>query len=102
MFPTTDDSQTIIDCFLNEIKQYNIEVLYQSSVEKIDKIDNGFNIHLSNSQLSCSSLIIATGGFHIRATNGGLYSRVIYKNGAFTDENWLRAIVICWLESKGE
>ncbi len=64
MFPTTDDSQTIINCFLNEIKKYNIEIRYQSSVKNIEKIQQKFKINLLNDSLSCDHLIIATGGFN--------------------------------------
>ena len=64
MFPITDSSQTIIDCFLTEIEKYNIEIRYQSAVETIDKVADGFNVQLQNGSLSCENLIIATGGFH--------------------------------------
>src|SRR5690606_13765475 len=36
MFPISDSSQTIIDCFLNEAKKYKVEVLYNESVRKIE------------------------------------------------------------------
>ncbi|MGB0882278.1 MAG: NAD(P)/FAD-dependent oxidoreductase [Vicingaceae bacterium] len=64
MFPITDSSQTIIDCFLKEIEKYNVEIRYQSGVENITPLDGGFNVQLQNSSLSCENLIIATGGFH--------------------------------------
>jgi len=64
MFPITDSSQTIIDCFLNEIEKYNIDIRYQSAVESIEKIGEGFDVKLQNGSLKCDNLIIATGGFH--------------------------------------
>ena len=64
MFPVTNSSQTIIDCFLAEVEKYNIDIRFQSSVESIDKLDNGFEIQLANGALICDNLIIATGGFH--------------------------------------
>ena len=35
MFPVSDSSQTIIDCFLSEAKKYNVEVFYNQSVKSI-------------------------------------------------------------------
>jgi predicted Rossmann fold flavoprotein len=64
MFPTTDNSQTIIDCFLKEIQQHKIEIRFSSKVERVDKQDNLFNIHLESETLSSSSLLVATGGFN--------------------------------------
>ncbi|MBL4670411.1 MAG: NAD(P)/FAD-dependent oxidoreductase [Flavobacteriales bacterium] len=64
MFPITNDSQTIIDCFINEIEKYNIDIRYQSAVESINHSENGFELQLQNGALTCDNLIIASGGFH--------------------------------------
>ena len=64
MFPTTNSSQTIIDCFLKEVEKYNIDIRYQSAVETILPLENGFDVQLQNGSLACDHLIIATGGFH--------------------------------------
>lgn len=64
MFPVTNSSQTIIDCFLAEIEKYNIDIRFQSSVESINKVNDEFEIQLTNGALKCDNLIIATGGFH--------------------------------------
>ncbi len=64
MFPTTDNSQTIIDCFLDEIEKNNIEIRYSSKVNKIVNTDNQFSIELENEKLSCENLVVATGGFN--------------------------------------
>jgi len=64
MFPVTNDSQTIIDCFLKEIEKYNIDIRYQSAVEYISHSENGFELQLQNGALACDNLIVATGGFH--------------------------------------
>jgi len=63
MFPSTDDSQTIIDCFLNEIEKYNIDVRYQAPVEKIEPLERGFNIKTNNGLYTSDNIIIAAGGF---------------------------------------
>jgi hypothetical protein len=49
MFPTTNNSETIIDCFLRKIQQYHIQVLTQYEV--IDVISNGMDL-ISNNSLS--------------------------------------------------
>jgi predicted Rossmann fold flavoprotein len=64
MFPVTDNSQTIIDCFLAEIERNKIEVRYSSKVTKIVKTNEQFTIELENETLSCKDLVIATGGFN--------------------------------------
>ncbi len=37
VFPITDSSQTIIDCFMNEAKKYNIKILTKKNVEMINQ-----------------------------------------------------------------
>lgn len=64
MFPTTDNSQTIIDCFLDEIKKYNIEIKFQSKVENITKVENTFTVDLGDNFLTSKNVIVTTGGFH--------------------------------------
>lgn len=98
--------EVIRDC-INSKDLDQVNSRYHSGSESVSWADgaNWWEFDGVNNARHLQPLIeemIATGGFHMRSTNGGLYSRVIYKNGAFTDENWLRAIVICWLESKGE
>lgn len=64
MFPTTDSSQTIIDCFLKELDKYKIDIRYQSAVESVGKVGKEFEVQLLNGFLKCDNLIVATGGFH--------------------------------------
>lgn len=63
MFPITDSSQTIIECFLNEAKKYKVEVLYNQSVIKISSQaqSNGFELLTKDQSYSCEKLVIATG-----------------------------------------
>ena len=61
MFPVTDSSQTIIDCFLNETKKYGIDVLTGQSVQSIFKNGQVWKIDSQNQNYSCSKLILATG-----------------------------------------
>lgn len=63
MFPVSDSSQTIIDCFLNEAEKYNVEVLYNQSVVSLSPRaqSRGFEVSTKDSVFSCEKLLIATG-----------------------------------------
>lgn len=62
MFPVTDSSETIITCLQNAARQAGVEIRIEQGVEKIDKTDTGFCLHLSNgSSLNSDRLLIATG-----------------------------------------
>lgn len=61
MFPVTDSSQTIIDCFLNEAKRLGVEVLLNHSVKAIEKIDSFFKIETNQNHFSAKKVLIATG-----------------------------------------
>ena len=61
MFPTTDSSQTIIDCFLNEAKKYGVEILINHSVKTIEKENNLFQLETTQGLFSTEKLLIATG-----------------------------------------
>ena len=63
MFPITDSSQTIIDCFLSEVKKLQVEVLYNKSVVGLSPREQsrGFEILTKNQVYSCDKLLIATG-----------------------------------------
>ena len=64
IFPVTDNSQTIIDCFMNEVKQHRIEIKYNAKVEHIKKTGDQFTVHLEKTILNGKNLVIATGGFN--------------------------------------
>ena len=62
MFPTTDSSQTIIDCFLDEAEAKGVSIWKQAEVQSVRKSDT-FEISLSNNeQITADHLIIASGG----------------------------------------
>ena len=63
MFPITDSSKTIIDCFLNEAKKHKVEVLYNQSVTSMSPRtqSRGFEISTKDSIYTCEKLLIATG-----------------------------------------
>lgn len=68
MFPVTDDSQTIIDCLLDEARRQKIDILLNTSIDEIKPTENGFQLALTSgiqhltSELTTTHLIIATGG----------------------------------------
>lgn len=61
MFPITDSSQTIIDCFLNEAKKHKVDILYNHSVKSIKKEETHWKLETSQSDFTSKKLLIATG-----------------------------------------
>lgn len=80
LFPTTDSSQTIIDCLLNAARKAGVKLMANCGVEDAAReSDGGFELTLSNhgraelplgqdaqprvpAKLSCDRLLLATGG----------------------------------------
>jgi hypothetical protein len=65
MFPTTDSSQTIIDCFMNEAIEKRIQIWKGAEVQRIHLEETGenFEIGLKDGQiLKADYLVIAAGG----------------------------------------
>jgi predicted Rossmann fold flavoprotein len=64
MFPTTDSSQTIIDCLLNAARNAGIKLRTNCGAESIaKKSGGGFELKISDDEtLSCDKLLLATGG----------------------------------------
>ena len=64
MFPVTDDSQTIIDCLINEANKYSVEILFNTEVKSIKRIENFFQLETTNPKLQTANfLCIACGGY---------------------------------------
>ncbi|MBD0823811.1 BaiN/RdsA family NAD(P)/FAD-dependent oxidoreductase [Aestuariibaculum marinum] len=61
MFPESNSSQTIIDCFLSEAKKHQVEVLYSQNVLDIQPSDEGFEVQTKEETYQCQTLLIATG-----------------------------------------
>lgn len=61
MFPVSDSSQTIIDCFLSLAKKQKIEVLTGQSVQSIFKTETFWKVDTNHAQFSCAKLIMTTG-----------------------------------------
>jgi predicted Rossmann fold flavoprotein len=64
MFPTTNSSQTIVDCLVREANKYGIEILMNRQVDKIEKLNDIFQLTTVNKQLlTADFLCIASGGY---------------------------------------
>lgn len=65
MFPVSNSSQTIIDCFTTATKKLGIQVLTGQSVQSIYKSEtsdgNFWKIETQNEQYICEKLVLATG-----------------------------------------
>ncbi len=61
MFPTSDSSQTIIDCFLNAVKKLKIEVLTGQSMQSLYKGESYWKVETNHETYSCQKLILTTG-----------------------------------------
>ena len=63
MFPVTDNSETIIDCFMKETKKYKVQLVTQSNIKSIKKLENGKLSLLINKDKNfiADSVLIATG-----------------------------------------
>ena len=62
MFPVSDSSQTIIDCFLSEAKKLNVKIELNAEVKKLKKAEK-FIVTLNNGDtIQADYVVLATGG----------------------------------------
>ena len=62
MFPVSNSSQTIIDCFQKEVKRLGIEVQLSTEVQKIQKVDEAFRLMTNHGKLQADYVVLAVGG----------------------------------------
>jgi hypothetical protein len=62
VFPLVNDSQTIIDCFLNESKRLKIDIRLNQRIQKISKSENKFLLETDESELEFDRVIVTIGG----------------------------------------
>ena len=62
MFPISDNSQSIVDCLMNEIDKLGVELKLQSVISKIEKVENQFLLEINHQENYFDKVIIATGG----------------------------------------
>ncbi|GAK90381.1 hypothetical protein JCM19297_2393 [Nonlabens ulvanivorans] len=60
MFPTTDSSQTIINCFLELTQKHNIDILTSHNVTSITKEEN-WAVHTKEEEFICKNLVVTAG-----------------------------------------
>jgi predicted Rossmann fold flavoprotein len=63
MFPQSNNSQTIIDCFLREAEKHGIEIKTSCEVTQVVKVVNHFEVKLNGKTLKAHTVLIATGGY---------------------------------------
>jgi predicted Rossmann fold flavoprotein len=62
MFPTTDDSQTIIDCFYEAARKAGVQLHKECGVKSICQSQGSFIIHLSDeTQVTADKVLVAAG-----------------------------------------
>lgn len=61
MFPISNSSQTIIDCFQKEVTKHNIEVLKNRSVIDITTNEDNWVVQTKDNSYICEKVLVATG-----------------------------------------
>lgn len=61
MFPVSNSSQSIIDCFLNEAKKHGVDILYNHAVKSIENKTERFQVETSQGLFLSDKILIATG-----------------------------------------
>ncbi len=62
IFPLANDSQVIIDCLLNECIQLGINIHPNHGIQRIQKLENGFELQTLDKTIRANSVIVTTGG----------------------------------------
>jgi predicted Rossmann fold flavoprotein len=64
VFPISDNSETIIQCYLQLVSKYNIQLQLNTEVLSINKNSSTFDIQLKNkSSISADAIVISCGGY---------------------------------------
>tara|TARA_R110002012_G_scaffold222357_1_gene394197 strand:+ start:2803 stop:4026 length:1224 start_codon:yes stop_codon:yes gene_type:complete len=61
IFPISNSSQTIIDCFLSETKRLGIDVITNQSVSQFNKLNENWQVTTKTDEFLCHKLVMATG-----------------------------------------
>ena len=61
MFPVSNSSQTIIDCFTNETDRLGVEVLTNQVVVDFNRQDEQWLVKTKTAEFICDKLVVATG-----------------------------------------
>ncbi|APY11433.1 flavoprotein [Seonamhaeicola sp. S2-3] len=61
MFPESNSSQTIIDCFLTEANKHKVAVFYSTTVQSINKHQEFWEIKTNTNNFHAKNIVVATG-----------------------------------------
>ena len=61
MFPVTDSSQTIIDCFVKAAEKHKVKVYLNESVTRLEPHGKQWNVTTSNKEIVADKVVVATG-----------------------------------------
>lgn len=61
MFPVSDSSESIINCFLQATEKLKIDTLKNQSVQNIEQVDAYWNISTNKDQFCAEKILLATG-----------------------------------------
>ncbi len=62
VFPASNDSQSIIDCFENEVQKLGIKVVKQQAVTSFEQVNELWKVETLDSKYTTKNLLLATGG----------------------------------------
>ena len=62
IFPQSNDSQSIIDCFLKEAVDLGVEIKLNQSITHLDIDTNGFTLYTRDTHYQADRIIVTTGG----------------------------------------
>ena len=67
IFPITDKSQDVLNCFIKKLEQLNVKIMYNSMVEEIITEKKGdiikvIGVKVNNKIIKANKIILATGG----------------------------------------
>lgn len=61
IFPESNSSQTIIDCFLNEASKFQVQIEYHQAVNAIFQKNEKWHILTKNNEFVATKIVVATG-----------------------------------------
>lgn len=62
LFPTTNDSGTIVDCLMDEADRVRVKVKTSAGVKSVQRLATGFSIEMRNGEtIQCDRILLATG-----------------------------------------
>lgn len=61
VFPRSNTSQTIIDCFCGTAKKLGIQIILNSPIKTLSKEDEKWKVHCSTTEYKAEAVVIATG-----------------------------------------